>query len=72
MFRIILILLLAAAAVTMCQREEPPPESLEESFIGDQIEPRNKALEFQQDYIDATRARQDRIDAQVEDDTGGG
>ena len=49
---------------------QPEPLPIEETYIGDQVKVLEKAEDFEQQYLDATKARQDRIDRQVDDPDG--
>lgn len=50
---------------------EPEPRPVEETFIGDQIEALNKAEQFEQEYLDAVRERQEEMEAELEEAGGG-
>ena len=64
MLVLIVILLLCYA---LWPEQEPPP--VEETFIGDQIKPLQKAQKFQeQDYLDALDKHRDDMDQQEADD----
>ena len=45
---------------------ETPPPTAENSFIGDQIQPLNKAKNFDEEYNKALDAKRESIDKQVD------
>jgi hypothetical protein len=45
---------------------------VEETFIGDEIRAVQKAEAFEQEYLDATRARQEQMEKELEEAAGGG
>lgn len=59
------ILLAAAWYLRSC--EDPPPRPAEETFIGDQVKALREAENFEQEYLDATRKKQEEIDKELED-----
>jgi len=48
---------------------EPPP--IEEGIIGSQVKALRKAEGFEKEYLDATKERNQRMDEQVEKESGG-
>ena len=48
---------------------EPPP--IEEGIIGGPVKALRKAEGFEKSHLDATRARQKRMEEQIEEDSGG-
>ncbi|MEJ8568797.1 hypothetical protein [Elongatibacter sediminis] len=64
-FMLILIIVLLLA-YKWWPRDEPPP--VEETFIGDQIQPLRKAERFQEkDYNDALDRHREKLDAATDD-----
>jgi len=51
--------------------EEVPPPPIEESFIGGPVKALRKAEGFETEYLEATKARNKRMDEQLEKDSGG-
>ena len=51
--------------------EETPPPTAEESFIGGPVKTLRKAEGFETEYLEATKARNKRMDEQIEKDSGG-
>lgn len=52
--------------------EETPPPTAEESFIGGPVKVLRKMEGYEDQYLDATRERQQQMEEQIEKDTGGG
>jgi hypothetical protein len=50
---------------------EPEPKPVEDTFIGPQVESLRKAEGVEDDYLKATRERQQRMEEALEEDTGG-
>jgi len=48
---------------------EPPP--IEEGIIGNQVKALRKAEGFEKEYLDATKERNQRMDEQMEKESGG-
>lgn len=44
----------------------PAPVPVEDTFIGDQVDALRKAEALEQDHLDAVRAQQDRMEAQLD------
>ncbi len=64
--------LLALAVLWKCsQQDEPPPVPIEDTFMGDTVEAKQRAQGYEQDYLDATRQRQQQMEEQLERDNGG-
>ena len=51
--------------------EEMPPPKAEDSFIGGPVKALRKAEGFEQNHLDATKARQEQMEKQLEKDSGG-
>ncbi len=68
-FLIVLILFLLALFYFMPEREPP---TAEESFIGDQVKILREAETYEDDYLQQERARQDRLEEEIEKSAGGG
>lgn len=66
-----LIALLLIALAFWYFLPEPKPRPVEETFIGEQIEALNKAEQFEQEYLEAVRERQEKMEAEL-DEAGGG
>jgi len=66
-----LILLILILLTVFYFIPEPEPVPAEESFIGDQVKALNKAKGFEQEYLDATKARQEQMEKELEESTGG-
>jgi hypothetical protein len=67
-----LILLILAALAFFYFLPEREPVPVEETFIGDEIRAVQKAEAFEQEYLDATRARQEQMEKELEEAAGGG
>jgi hypothetical protein len=65
----ILIMLAIGALLYQCAKENLPPPP-EENFMSEQIKILKETENYEQQYLDATRARQQRMDEQVERDGG--
>lgn len=65
---ILLVLLALAIAYFLPEPERVP---VEETFIGDEIRAVQKAESFEQEYLDATRARQEQMEKDLEEAAGG-
>jgi hypothetical protein len=50
---------------------EPEPKPIEDTFIGPQIESLRKAEGVEDDYLKATRERQQRLEESLAEDAGG-
>lgn len=66
----ILLLLVLAALWYLRGIEEKPPPKAEDSFIGGPVKSLRKAEGFEKDYLDASRAQQQKMEAQIEAATG--
>jgi hypothetical protein len=66
-----LILLILAALAFYYFLPEPEPVPVEEGFLGDEIRAVQKAQDFEQEYLDATRARQEKMEEALEESGGG-
>lgn len=66
-----LIAFILIALVVWYFLPEPEPRPVEETFIGDQIEALNKAEQFEQEYLDAVRERQEKMEAELDKEDGG-
>jgi len=67
-----ILALLALAVLWRCsQQEPPPPVPIEDTFIGDQVKAKERAQDFEQEYLDATRQRQQRMEEELERENGG-
>lgn len=67
-----LILLILAALAFFYFLPEPEPVPVEETFIGDELRAMQRAEDLEQDYLDATRARQQKMEEELEEAAGGG
>jgi hypothetical protein len=65
--RLLLILIIILAALAYWWPEQPVPTA-EESIIGPQLAPLNKAKNLEQDYLDGI----DQKKEEIEDQAGGG
>ena len=63
------ILLLVATALCACGTDEPPPPAVE-TFIGEQVKALRRAEDYEKQYLEANKERQDRMEQQLEDDGG--
>jgi hypothetical protein len=45
---------------------EPPAPTVEETFIGPQIQTLNKAQDFEQEYLDALDKRKEEVERQAD------
>lgn len=68
-FLLVLIVILLAVWYFL---PEPEPVPAEESFIGDQVRLLNDAGGVEQRHLEDVRARQQRMEEQLEGDSGGG
>jgi len=66
-----LIFLILAALAFFYFLPEREPVPVEETFIGDEIRAVQKAEAFEQEYLDAVRERQEKMEAEL-DEAGGG
>ncbi|NND45430.1 MAG: hypothetical protein HKN58_08905 [Xanthomonadales bacterium] len=66
-----LILLILAALAFYYFAPEPEPTPIEDTFVGDEIRAVKKAQDFEQEFLDATKAQQQRMEEQLEDASGG-
>ena len=66
---IFLILVLAALWYLRGIEEEPPPTA-DESFIGGPVKALRKAEGFEKQYLDATKAQQQKMEQQIEQASG--
>ncbi len=67
-----ILALLALAVLWKCSKQEPPPPvPIEDTFIGEQVKAKDRAQDFQQEYLDATRQRQQQMDEEVDKESGG-
>lgn len=66
---LILLILLALAIAYFLPAPERVP--VEETFIGDELRAVRKAEDLEQDYLDATRARQQQMEKELEEAAGG-
>jgi hypothetical protein len=69
---LIFFLLVCAALWYLRGIEEKPPPTAEESFIGDQVKALKKAEDFEKAYPEMDKQYQDRLEKQIEKDSGGG
>ena len=69
--RVLIILIIILLAIFYFLPEEEPPTA-EESFIGDQVKTLRKAESFETEYLEADRARQQRMERQLEEAAGDG
>ena len=65
---IFLVLVLAGLWYLRGVKEEPPPKA-EDSFIGGPVQALRKAEGFEQSYLDATKAQQQKMEEQIEQAT---
>ena len=63
--RFFIVLVLLLLLVFKLWPEQPVPTA-EESFIGPQLEPLNKAQAVEQQYIDALEAKNQHIEEQID------
>jgi hypothetical protein len=68
---LIFFLLVCAALWYLRGIEEKPPPTAEESFIGDQVKALKKAEEFEKAYPEMDKQYQERLEKQIEKDSGG-
>jgi hypothetical protein len=59
---VIIVLMLFALAMW----SEPPPPAVEDTFIGPQIQLKNKFEGFEQDYLDGLDKKKDQIEDQAD------
>lgn len=52
--------------------EEVRPQTVEETFIGDQVKVLRKAENFEKSYLEATDEHKKQMEEQLEKDSGGG
>jgi len=50
--------------------EEPEPKPVEETFIGEQIEPLREVEGFEQEYLKADKAHQQKLEEELEKSGG--
>ena len=67
---IFLILVLAALWYLRGVEEQPPPAA-EDSFIGGPVKSLRKAEGFEKEYLDATKAQQQKMEQQIEQAASG-
>ena len=63
--RFLLILIIVILAFVMWWPDQPVPTA-EESFIGNQLQPLNKAKNLEQDYLEGLDAKKDEIEKQAD------
>jgi hypothetical protein len=63
-----LIVLLIVILLALAWWPEPPAPTVEETFIGPQIQTLNKVKDFEQDYLDSLDKKKEEIERQA----GGG
>jgi hypothetical protein len=68
--RVLIVLIIILLAVFYFQPEQEPPTA-EESFIGDQVKTLRKAEGFEDEYLEATDERKQRIEEELEKAGGG-
>jgi len=66
-----LIALLLIALAIWYFLPEPEPRPVEETFIGEEIKALNKAKQFEQEYLEAVRERQEKMEAELDEQDGG-
>ena len=66
-----LILLIIVALVFYFYLPEPEPKPIEETFIGDQIKPLQKAEGFEDEFLKATDERKKKLEEELEKSGGG-
>ena len=69
---LIFFLLVCAALWYIRGIPEKPPPTAEESFIGNQVKALRKAEDFQKQYPEMDKQYQEKLEEQVEKDSGGG
>ena len=69
--RFLILLIIVLLAILYLLPEEEPPTA-EESFIGDQVRTLRKAEGFETEYLEAEKARQERMEQQLEEAAGDG
>ena len=62
-FLIVLIIVLLLAVAWW---PEPPVPAVEDTFIGPQLEPLNKAKGFEQDYLEGLDKRKEQMEKQTD------
>ncbi len=61
-----LIVLIIVILLALAWWPEPPAPTVEETFIGPQIQTLNKVKGFEQDYLDALDQKKKEMDRQVD------
>ena len=61
-----LLLLIVVILLALAWWPEPPTPTVEETFIGPQIQTLNKAKKFEQDYMGALDKKKEEIDRQAD------
>jgi hypothetical protein len=73
MMRWFLFLILVFAVLWYIRgMEEVRPQTVEETFIGDQVKVLRKAENFEKSYLEATDEHKKQMEEQLEKDSGGG
>lgn len=67
----IFLLLVLAALWYLRGIEEKAPPKVEDSFIGGPVKALRKAEGLEENYLDATKARQEKMEEQLEKEAGG-
>ena len=65
---LILLILVLLAVFHFLPEQEPP--HVDESIIGEQVKPLRKAEGFEDQYLDATEARKERLEEELEKGDG--
>lgn len=60
-----LIVLIIAILLAIAWWPEPPTPTVEETFIGPQIQALNKAKDFEQEYLDALDKKREEMERQA-------
>ena len=68
---LIFFLLVMAGLWYLSRIEEMPPPKAEDSFIGEPVKVLRKMEGYEKTHLDATKARQKRMEEQLEEDSGG-
>jgi len=63
--RYLLLLIIILLAAVAWWPDQPTPTA-EESFIGPQLQPLNKAKEFEQDYLEGLDRKKEQIEKQAD------
>ena len=68
MIRLLIVVLIIALSLSMIVKkmEREAPASPEETIIGSQLEPLNKAEQFSEDYEDALSDKRKDLDKQID------